>query len=360
MIKVTCSACGKHFQTRAEFTGQTAKCPDCGAAIVIPLATQEAILSPAPLAAPLPPGSVLADPTQVRVTTPATSGLAIAALVCGLLGLCIPGLGIAALVLGIIAINQIGSADGLKSGRGMATAGAILGGVGLVVPVIFLLIGILLPALGAARRTARQMQNSTQIRGIVQGNILHAQGNSNFYPGLDSAGGLVQAGVTTGSYTTLETGESVPHRLAVLLNGNYLTPQYLVSPAEIDPSIQAAPMSAVVTANHSSFALLDISDAMPPGTMPMRPGRFVEWSATTDSQAVVAGDRNVGGNSPASYLSIHTAQPGNWRGSIGWNDNHTDFQTSPIMPNTKYGSHVEYNDDLFQAASRHDAWLIYP
>ena len=36
----------------------------------------------------------------------------------------------------------------------------------VVIAIIALLIGILLPALSAARKTARQMTNGTQIRGI--------------------------------------------------------------------------------------------------------------------------------------------------------------------------------------------------
>ena len=48
----------------------------------------------------------------------------------------------------------------------------------VVISIIALLIGILLPALGAARRTARQMQNSTQVRGIHTGLVLFSQGNT--------------------------------------------------------------------------------------------------------------------------------------------------------------------------------------
>ncbi|MEX0774624.1 MAG: hypothetical protein WD042_02795 [Phycisphaeraceae bacterium] len=63
-------------------------------------------------------------------------------------------------------------------------------------------VGIALPALGAARRTARQMQDSTQVRGIIQGCILYAQGNAERYP----------------------------DNVYKLLQGNYMTPEYLLSP----------------------------------------------------------------------------------------------------------------------------------
>ena len=47
----------------------------------------------------------------------------------------------------------------------------------VVISIIALLIGILLPALGAARETARQMQSNTQLRGIHQGMVIHANNN---------------------------------------------------------------------------------------------------------------------------------------------------------------------------------------
>lgn len=73
------------------------------------------------------PAPIPAPPTKAH-----TSGLAIAALVLGLLW--VGGIGsILALVFGVIAIGQIKRSEGQITGRGMALAGAILGGLGVVV-----------------------------------------------------------------------------------------------------------------------------------------------------------------------------------------------------------------------------------
>jgi len=53
----------------------------------------------------------------------------------------------------------------------------------VVISIIALLIGILLPALSAARRTARQMQNSTHLRGIHQGEVFFAQPDNRWFTG---------------------------------------------------------------------------------------------------------------------------------------------------------------------------------
>ena len=53
----------------------------------------------------------------------------------------------------------------------------------VVISIIALLIGILLPALGAARRTARLMQSNTQVRGIHQAMLIYSDGNREKYPG---------------------------------------------------------------------------------------------------------------------------------------------------------------------------------
>jgi hypothetical protein len=85
-----------------------------------------------------------------------TSGLAIASLVCGIAAfVAIPVIGsIAAIVLGRSARNEIESTPGLE-GEGYASAGIILGwiGVGLMILGIVLLIGLAASGSGSGSYT---------------------------------------------------------------------------------------------------------------------------------------------------------------------------------------------------------------
>lgn len=69
---------------------------------------------------------------------PQTSGLAIASLVTGLLGLTFAPLAasIAALVTGLLAKSEIRQHNGTLEGDGLATAGIVLGIVGIVLPIL--------------------------------------------------------------------------------------------------------------------------------------------------------------------------------------------------------------------------------
>ncbi len=226
----------------------------------------------------------------------------------------------------------------------------------VVISIIALLIGILLPALGAARRTARQMQNSTQVRGIIQGAILYAQGNNEYYPGLSSSGGSgiasVAASTTNNTYSVSSasgTAQDPANRFAILLNGNFFTPEYMRSPSETKNKTAPATTGAVTTA-HFSYAMLQISGTTTDS------GRDSEWKATTNTQAAVMGDRRKEGDLNESSIHVSTTtdpdgNPSDWRGSVGWNDNHVEFMTSATMPSTKYGSTVNTNDNLFAVAA---------
>src|SRR5690606_35935601 len=99
----------------------------------------------------------------------------------------------------------------------------------VVISIIALLIGILLPALGAARTTARQLQSSTHVRGIHQGCVIFAQGNRGWYPGLTGTGEIPQE---SDSILSGAEGHFPQGRYGRLLEGNYVTPDYLVSPGE--------------------------------------------------------------------------------------------------------------------------------
>jgi hypothetical protein len=93
-----------------------------------------------------PPG-VTAPPTEpppawtpARPTNPARPGLALAALVLGIIGLFLCFLfvpSLLALIFGVIAAGRIKRSDGVLTGSGMARAGWILGVIGLVLGVLF-------------------------------------------------------------------------------------------------------------------------------------------------------------------------------------------------------------------------------
>ena len=117
-----CSKCGTQ---NAEGAGY---CTKCG----VQLNSASPISTPAPVYTPVSP------PPPYPTTERRTSGLAIASLILGILGI-----SLLAIIFGAIALNQMGKDPNL-SGKGMAIAGLILGIVWIVVSVVLalLLIGV--------------------------------------------------------------------------------------------------------------------------------------------------------------------------------------------------------------------------
>lgn len=112
-----------------------------------------------------------------------SSGLAIAALVCGCFGLIIPGLGIVAVILGIVALARASTPPGAK---GMAIGGLAVGAVSLITSLMC--IGILLPAIGKARQSARQLRSSVHITQMSVALHTYASANEDWFP--ESTDGL--------------------------------------------------------------------------------------------------------------------------------------------------------------------------
>ena len=223
----------------------------------------------------------------------------------------------------------------------------------VVISIIALLVGILLPALSSARRTANKMKNSTQIRSILQGMVLSAQSNGTWYPGVDTAGSVVNenstpltslstppggnAGGTTGS------GNAPWQRMAILINGAYFTSDICVSPGETTTIAKwprsgqttGAPFTGDSNLGVYSYAMLNFAVATSGGANSTNTasdtGRLAEWRETQNPQAVLVTDRNVGTQGPgetvtsANIRSIWTSKIGSWEGSAGFNDTHVEF-----------------------------------
>jgi prepilin-type N-terminal cleavage/methylation domain-containing protein len=103
----------------------------------------------------------------------------------------------------------------------------------VVIAIIALLIGILLPALGKARASARQIKDSTQVRGVHQGMVLFAQNNNDNYP--------IPSQLDRGNTTLTATSgkDDLGGILSVLLFNGFFSPELTVSPAEQGSYISA-------------------------------------------------------------------------------------------------------------------------
>ncbi|HEY0008105.1 MAG TPA: DUF4190 domain-containing protein [Tepidisphaeraceae bacterium] len=117
-------------------------------------------------------------PSQAVYQAPPTSGLAVAALVCGCIGVLFFPLAIVAIVLGIIALVK--TRDPRVGGRGLAIGGIAAGAAGLLVGL--LLMSILLPSLNRAREAANRIQCASHMRQIGLALRVYSNENQSLYP----------------------------------------------------------------------------------------------------------------------------------------------------------------------------------
>lgn len=262
--------------------------------------------------------------------------------------------------LGIVSLNRLTVSSSFLKGRAMQSRvrqGFTLIELLVVISIIALLIAILLPSLGAARRVARQIQSSTQVRGIHQGLFIYAQSAKGLYPGVDTISDTGSEAFTDAAdiarYSSggVLAGSHANARWIMLMEGDYFAPDYAISPGETETEKlttfdrQAA---TVYTIDNymSSFALsqLNLADNSP------APGRLGEWSDTANSSSVAVSDRMLSGvNSVVStHASIWQDDPGKWVGSIAYNDNHTEFSDTSEVEGTGYGDiRNDLPDNLF-------------
>lgn len=247
----------------------------------------------------------------------------------------------------------------------------------VVIAIIALLIGILLPALGKARASARQIKDSTQVRGVHQGMVLWAQNNNDAYP-LPS--NYDRSGNTIGVTPTAASVKDLPrHITSIMIYNGFFSPELCVSPAEVNGEIKvydkyeySEPSAAAAT--DKKLGLWDpkfkipgdtvIGTSTPPQTVneghfsyayqiPIG-GRKSKWGNSFQATEAILGNRgpayNANGTPPnltwvleptgvidttnfatrvginSNTLLIHGGRT-TWEGNIAYNDNHVNFET---------------------------------
>jgi hypothetical protein len=106
-------------------------------------------------------------PPAADFQKPKVAGLAIASLVCGLLGFVTAGLsGIAAVITGHMAISAINKSGGALAGRGMSIAGLITGYLTILILPIAILAGLALPTIMKSKMQAERAESTSNVRQI--------------------------------------------------------------------------------------------------------------------------------------------------------------------------------------------------
>jgi prepilin-type N-terminal cleavage/methylation domain-containing protein len=210
----------------------------------------------------------------------------------------------------------------------------------VVISIIALLIGILLPALGAARRTANQMKNSTQLRGIHQSEVIYAQSNNSYLTGIDT-GGKIKLDVNPYGPASNEIGNTGSSRLWELLNGQFISGDLCINPTE---TLTKWTSGVMTTSNHS-YAFLRIGNGTDSAG---NTGRASEWKDNANSQAPLISDRNTGTDATdVNIKSPWTSVAGDWKGNLVWGDNHAEFTQKQYPFVTRILASSSTNDNLF-------------
>ncbi|MEZ6194032.1 MAG: type II secretion system protein [Phycisphaerales bacterium] len=218
----------------------------------------------------------------------------------------------------------------------------------VVIAIIAVLIGLLFPVLGAIKRNARQTENSSVVRGVIQSMITYSGSNRNFFPGFD---GFTFADNTADTTNASAHGQCPEGRYWIMLTENYTTADALISPSESKSPWQRD----AVTKDNYSFAMLNLAGnptVVTPAATDTHAYRREEWRNQQNPLAPLVTDRiadppNFTPGDPTTYLSIHDgSEEGKWIGSIGFGDLSVDFSDTSVVE-TRFAGYRNQADDIF-------------
>jgi hypothetical protein len=206
--------------------------------------------------------------------------------------------------------------------------------------------GNFLNPLSKARASARQIKDSTHIRGIHQGLVLFAQNNKDSFPlpsALDVKNDTVEAPAAEKDTTS--------HIMSILIFNGFFGPELCVSPAESNKKIkqyEAYTYSSPAKAKKPELALWDPAfsadftseegGAFSYAHLMPSLSRRAEWSNSFNALVPAIGNRapridalqTVEGETrpilPAASNTYRIHGPSSsWEGNIAFNDNHVDY-----------------------------------
>jgi prepilin-type processing-associated H-X9-DG protein len=259
---IHCPNCGQTYQLAPEqvpqYAGQTITCTSCNRRFTVPA-----------------DGGTFAPPSSSRIpesySAPAaagSNGLAVASLVCAILGLCVPVIpGVIAIVTGILGLKRANDPRG--SGRGLAIAGISIGAVSILLSTC--MVSILLPSLNRAREMANRVKCAANMR---------------------------QIGVELQMYASSNAGQYPPDLDTLLAKSNTLTPSVFACPSSSDT---AAPSNNQLSAGgHLSYVYFpDLTNSSPAN-------RLVLYENPTDHHD---GVNMLFGDGHVDWIPMAQAQP---------------------------------------------------
>ncbi len=235
----------------------------------------------------------------------------------------------------------------------------------VVISIIALLIAILLPALGAARRSARQMQNNVNLRSLHQALLISGSDNKGWYVGLRSDGKIMSLPEVQRYYqrdsalsvpSTFHGGHA-PARWGMLAVSDIIDTDHLLSPEENNRT--PWDRTSVFSGSNVSYAILDIISLQNAAGY-QENAASKAWRDDVSTLTPIASDRSTalgqGSSVPQEQHTSLWSPQENWEGTVAWNDGHTEYLKTVMLDKTQLSNSKTDADHLFDPrAASYDA-----